>query len=81
MESHANERRDGIDWQADQVNIINFLRGPCKLADKFTEEQIHQVCGILAVNAFEARSCKSKGNAVRAIYPQVKYSTLREILD
>ena len=73
MESHCSLRKTTADWQADQVNIVNFLRGPCKLASKFTEEQIHQACGILAVNAFEApRSFTSGGNPVRALYPQVR---------
>lgn len=72
MESHCTLRKTTADWQADQVNIVNFLRGPCKLAGKYTEEQIHQVCGILAVNSFEARSFVSGVNPVRAIYPQVK---------
>lgn len=71
MESHCNKRKNTADWQADQVNIVNFLRGPCKLANKYTEEQIHQACGILAVNAFEVRSSVSGGNPVRALYPQV----------
>ncbi|XP_059471579.1 SET domain-containing protein SmydA-8 isoform X1 [Neocloeon triangulifer] len=70
MECHSKERKGGVDWNADQINIVNFLRGPCKLADRFSEEQIHQVCGILAVNTFEACSRVSGGNPVRALYPQ-----------
>jgi hypothetical protein len=37
-----------------------------KLADLFTEEEIHTVCGILEVNAFEVGP---QGRSVRALYP------------
>jgi len=43
------------------------LRGPCKLASRFSEELIMQVVGVLEVNAFEARS--SKGYPLRCLFP------------
>lgn len=72
MESHEKERRDTEDWQADQVNIVEFLLKRCGLGERYSEELVHQVCGILAVNAFEARAHHEFGaTAVRALYPQV----------
>ncbi|KAF4530660.1 hypothetical protein B566_EDAN004899 [Ephemera danica] len=71
METHEKERQDSSDWKADQVNIVNFLRNHCGLAERYSEELIHKVCGILAVNAFEAHSHSEEGdNDLRAIYPQ-----------
>jgi hypothetical protein len=70
METHERERQGTNDWNVDQVNIVNFLRDRCKLADRYSAQLIHQVCGILAVNAFEAHSTDGD-NELRAIYPQV----------
>lgn len=55
-------------WQADDTNIVQYLRGPCKLA-KYPAELIHKVIGILEVNAFEART--PNGNPVRCLYPKL----------
>ncbi|XP_017059325.1 SET domain-containing protein SmydA-8 isoform X2 [Drosophila ficusphila] len=68
MEHHEEERKKDADlWHADRVNIAQYLRGPCKLASRFSEELIMQVVGILEVNAFEARS--SKGYPLRCLFP------------
>ncbi|KAH8289973.1 hypothetical protein KR018_012433 [Drosophila ironensis] len=68
MEHHEEERKKDADvWHADRVNIAQYLRGPCKLASRFSEELIMQVVGILEVNAFEARS--TKGYPLRCLYP------------
>uniref|UniRef100_A0A6P4FLC3 Protein msta-like n=1 Tax=Drosophila rhopaloa TaxID=1041015 RepID=A0A6P4FLC3_DRORH len=68
MEHHEEERRKDADvWHADRVNIAQYLRGPCKLASRFSEELIMQVVGVLEVNAFEARS--SKGYPLRCLFP------------
>ncbi|XP_065357523.1 SET domain-containing protein SmydA-8 isoform X2 [Calliphora vicina] len=68
MEYHDKERRENFDiWHADLVNIAQYLRGPCKLGERFTEDLIMQVVGILEVNAFEAKSLQ--GFALRALYP------------
>ncbi|XP_068151523.1 SET domain-containing protein SmydA-8 isoform X2 [Drosophila tropicalis] len=68
MEHHEAERRENSDiWHADCVNIAQYLRGPCKLAIRFSEELIMQVVGILEVNAFEARS--TAGYPLRCLYP------------
>uniref|UniRef100_A0A1A9WNY3 Uncharacterized protein n=1 Tax=Glossina brevipalpis TaxID=37001 RepID=A0A1A9WNY3_9MUSC len=68
MEYHDKERRENTDfWHADLVNIAQYLRGPCKLAERFSEDIIMQVVGILEVNAFEART--TQGYALRCLYP------------
>ncbi|XP_020807391.1 protein msta isoform X1 [Drosophila serrata] len=68
MEHHEEERKQDADlWHADRVNIAQYLRGPCKLASRFSEELIMQVVGVLEVNAFEART--SRGYPLRCLYP------------
>ncbi|XP_067622892.1 SET domain-containing protein SmydA-8 isoform X2 [Eurosta solidaginis] len=68
MEHHNEERRKLSDvWNADFVNIAQYLRGPCRLADRFSEDLIMQVVGILEVNAFEART--TQGYGLRCLYP------------
>ncbi|XP_061386995.1 SET domain-containing protein SmydA-8 [Musca vetustissima] len=68
MEYHDKERRANTEiWHADLVNIAQYLRGPCKLAERFSEDLIMQVVGILEVNAFEGRTLQ--GHTFRALYP------------
>lgn len=67
MEYHDEARRQLTDvWNADLVNIARYLRGPCKL-DRFSEELIMRVVGILEVNAFEGRT--TNGHPIRCLYP------------
>lgn len=69
MEFHDAERRARQDtWQADEVNIVGYLRGPCGLRDRFTVADIQRACGILEVNSFEGRS--EAGFPVRCVFPQ-----------
>uniref|UniRef100_A0A1B0FH41 SET domain-containing protein n=1 Tax=Glossina morsitans morsitans TaxID=37546 RepID=A0A1B0FH41_GLOMM len=68
MEYHDKERRENTElWHADLVNIAQYLRGPCKLGERFSEDLIMQVVGILEINAFEARTVQ--GYALRCLYP------------
>ncbi|XP_017853974.1 SET domain-containing protein SmydA-8 [Drosophila busckii] len=68
MEHHDQARRENSElWHADRVNIAQYLRGPCRLAERFSEELIMQVVGILEVNAFEART--TQGYPLRCLYP------------
>lgn len=67
LEHHAELRRNSDAWNADKVNIVGYLHGPCKLKERFSEELIQQACGILEVNAFEAKS--TKGHKMRGIFP------------
>lgn len=68
MESHNDIRKTKPIWQFNQTNIVEYIRGPCKL-DKFSEELIHTVCGIIEVNAFEARA--ASGYLIRCLYPKL----------
>lgn len=67
MEHHAEIRRNSESWNADKVNIVGYLHGPCKLKERFSEEVIQQACGILEVSAYEAKT--TKGHKVRGIFP------------
>lgn len=67
MEYHPDIRKDSSFYKADQVNIVGYLHGPCKLKERFSEELIQQACGILEVNSFEAKTVK--GHKVRCIFP------------
>lgn len=69
MEYHPKERLNSEIWKADQVNIVGYLHGPCKLKDRFSGDLIQQACGILEVNSFEAKS--KKGHKIRCIYPRL----------
>ncbi|XP_058446372.1 SET domain-containing protein SmydA-8 [Malaya genurostris] len=69
MEHHPDARKATAVWNADHHNIVKYLRGPCGLKDRFSEDLIQQVIGILEVNAFEARTCS--GYAIRGLYPKL----------
>lgn len=73
MEHHSDKRRDTEAWNADQQNIVSYLSGPCGLKEKFSEQFIHKVVGILEVNAFEAKTLN--GNFVRCLYPKLAILT------
>ncbi|XP_966391.2 SET domain-containing protein SmydA-8 [Tribolium castaneum] len=68
MESHNDVRKTKPIWEFNQVNIVDYLKGPCKL-DRFADELIHTVCGILEINAFEARA--SSGYLIRCLFPKL----------
>lgn len=69
MEYHNDSRKDGATWNQDEQNVVKYLRGPCGLKDRFTEEVIQQVIGILDINAFEVRT--AKGYSGRGLYPRL----------
>lgn len=66
MEYHPEIRKNSEIWNADNVNVVGYLHGPCKLKERFSEDLIQQACGIIEVNAFEAKN--KKGHRVRGIY-------------
>ncbi|KAL3274161.1 hypothetical protein HHI36_015575 [Cryptolaemus montrouzieri] len=68
MQSHIDKRKEKPIWNFNQINIVEYIRGPCKL-DKFPEGLIHTVCGILDVNAFEARA--PSGYLIRCLFPKL----------
>ncbi|CAH0725580.1 unnamed protein product, partial [Brenthis ino] len=69
METHTEERKKRHTWEADQINIVNYLIDHCKLGKKFSKELVEQVCGILEVNAVEIPS--RGGFSIRAVYPRL----------
>lgn len=68
MEAHTDKRKETEVWKVEQVNVVEFLHKVCKLEDRFPEELIHFVCGILEVNAFAAQN--RMGYEVRCLYPK-----------
>ncbi|XP_061938952.1 SET domain-containing protein SmydA-8-like isoform X1 [Apis cerana] len=68
MEAHNKIRNQKKQWKSDQINIVEYIRKQLKL-ERFSEEQIQTVCGILEINTFEVRT--AKGFSARAIYPTV----------
>ncbi|CAH1406319.1 unnamed protein product [Nezara viridula] len=69
MEAHTEERRKKIEWAAEQVNVVNFLVEACKLKDRFNEDKIQKICGILEVNCFEVIT--KLGISIRGLYPRM----------
>ncbi|XP_011162713.2 SET domain-containing protein SmydA-8 [Solenopsis invicta] len=68
MEPHNKIRCQKAQWKSDHVNIVDYLRKRLKL-DRFSEEHIQTVCGILEINTFEVRT--AKGFSARGLYPTV----------
>lgn len=68
MTAHNEVRKSKSIWEFNQKNIVEYLRGPCKL-ERFDADLIHTVCGILEVNAFEART--PSGSFIRCLYPKL----------
>ncbi|XP_039275634.1 SET domain-containing protein SmydA-8-like isoform X4 [Nilaparvata lugens] len=69
MESHSKERKKSEHWNVEKVNIVDFLLKRCKLEGRFSDDEVHFVCGILEVNSFEVRT--TYGVAIRGLYPNL----------
>lgn len=62
MQSHDEVRRRITQvWQTNQLGVVDRIRTEFGL-QQFTEAEIHSVCGILEINAFEV------GDGLRALY-------------
>lgn len=68
MEHHESARRNSLQWNADENNIVGYLHGPCKLKKRFPVDMIQRICGIIMVNAFEART--KYGHEIRCVFPK-----------
>nr|XP_012234311.1 PREDICTED: LOW QUALITY PROTEIN: protein msta, isoform B-like [Linepithema humile] len=68
MEAHNKVRCQKKQWASDHVNVVDYLRKRLKL-DRFSEEHIQTICGILEINTFEVRTIK--GYSARGLYPTV----------
>ncbi|KAK3925491.1 SET domain-containing protein SmydA-8, isoform A [Frankliniella fusca] len=66
--THSDKRKANPQWGANQVNVVDFLRKRCKLEERFSEDAVHEVIGILEVNGYEART--PSGAMVLCLYPQ-----------
>ncbi|XP_075157067.1 SET and MYND domain containing, arthropod-specific, member 4 [Haematobia irritans] len=67
MESHLEMRKKNAElWSHYESNVVTYLREKWHLADQFTSEEIHTVCGILDVNCFEIGQNFAKA---RTLYP------------
>ncbi|GLV35058.1 SET and MYND domain containing arthropod-specific member 4 [Carabus blaptoides fortunei] len=66
MEPHNEIRRNiPLVWNNNQINVVNRIIKHWGLTE-YEEEEIHTVCGILEVNAFEIGQ---HGISIRGIYP------------
>ena len=68
MMDHVDDKPRDIIWEANQVNIVNFLRNTCGLAGRFDESEIQHVIGSLEVNAFEVTSASTQAKG-RGVFP------------
>ncbi|XP_073829110.1 SET and MYND domain containing, arthropod-specific, member 4 [Musca autumnalis] len=67
MESHLEMRKQNPElWSHYESNVVTYLRENWHLAEQFTSEEIHTVCGILDVNCFEIGQNLAKA---RTLYP------------
>ena len=53
MVDHVQDRQHQAHWEEVQHNVVQYLRDTCQLAQRFSEEEINHVLGVLEVNAFE----------------------------
>ena len=67
LQHHNELRRNMPLWNVYDVNVVNFLRNVCGMADDVTEDEIHSACGALDVNAFEIR-LPSNGQRVLGLF-------------
>ncbi|CAB3383801.1 Hypothetical predicted protein [Cloeon dipterum] len=67
MEAHNDVRRARpAIWQANEQLVVEPIRSAWRLASRFSADEVHTVCGVLEVNAFEVGP---QGCSVRALYP------------
>ncbi|XP_061393002.1 SET domain-containing protein SmydA-8 [Musca vetustissima] len=67
MESHLEMRKQNAElWSHYESNVVTYLRDTWHLAEQFTADEIHTVCGILDVNCFEIGQNLAKA---RTLYP------------
>jgi hypothetical protein len=69
MEDHEQNRTGTEYWQADAVNIVQYIREGMNLKDRFDADLIQKVIGILEINGFEARTIA--GYNLRCLYPRL----------
>lgn len=66
MESHNDIRQNIPDlWASNQTKVVDRIIKSWRLTE-FTQEEIHNICGVLEVNAFEIGQ---RGINIRGLYP------------
>lgn len=53
LESHCDERRGNVQWRSDREGVAKFIPRFFKCPDRWTEEEILKVAGILQINGHE----------------------------
>ncbi|CAG0881754.1 unnamed protein product [Darwinula stevensoni] len=56
LESHQELRKGTEIYRAEQVNVVKYIRDYLKQGDRWSEDVIHRVCGVIQINAFEVRN-------------------------
>ena len=73
---HDEERRKETEyWNMFQRNVVDFMRKGLKLADTYSEQEIHRAIGILRTNAFQIEHpyLAAQGTSGKAVYPTFSY--------
>uniref|UniRef100_A0A146L8D6 Protein msta, isoform A n=2 Tax=Lygus hesperus TaxID=30085 RepID=A0A146L8D6_LYGHE len=66
---HNSLRKENQEvWEAERINVVEFLRNRCKLSERFSEDLIRKVCGILEVNSYEILP-DTVAVPIRGLYP------------
>ncbi|KAF6204066.1 hypothetical protein GE061_002406 [Apolygus lucorum] len=66
---HNSLRKENQEvWEAEGNNVVEFLRSRCKLSERFSEDLIRKICGILEVNSYEILP-DTVAVPIRGIYP------------
>ncbi|XP_021965910.1 SET domain-containing protein SmydA-8 [Folsomia candida] len=66
LEAHNEIRKNLPLWRENVINVVDVILRDWELREYFTPEEVHTVCGILEVNAFELGDKVS----YRGIYPK-----------
>ena len=67
MMDHVDEKRHEPHWRDIEENVVRYLLGRCQLGNRFTQQEVDHVVGVLEVNAFEVTS--QDGGRGRGLYP------------
>ena len=73
MDHNTEHAAKKSNWKVYKENVVDFLRDRCNLKDKFTEEEIFHVLGVLDVNSVRVNAASSAagggGAGGHALYP------------
>lgn len=66
LESHENHRKRVGIWYTDQISVVDVLRNQWGLGDRYSQQDVQTVCGILEINSFEVADDEINARAVYA---------------